>query len=276
MQAIEVGQVWETRCKSGPWVATVTIDEIDGDRQQPVIGTVNLASGESRSRRRFRRDGGFHHFSSDGPSDWDLIRLVPPEKTLTEQTIGTFARIVRNGGKVPYGYTLQLNAKENRERDGWVDRRPVEVNFNDLVQLNVRLRQIDLPKPDPIPQPPRFSVSTDPIGVLDSQQPGMIRRFMQLSNATTACEECNKDHNLATTITWTPIAPEMVPLELADVPPGSFFKREGDSWLAPSDVCRTGVHFYGLDMPFEKLMEEGWQILRPGQTEWQKCEKVKP
>lgn len=180
---------------------------------------------------------------------------------LTEQTIDTFAKIVRNGGKVPDGMQF-----ESRKSDGTWHEWDHTVGLS--YYANVRLT--------PIPQPPRFTILTDPIGVLDSQKPGMYAGFLDVASASEVCRRSNANHDSARAWSWTPIAPEMVPLELADVPPGSYFKRAGDSWLAPSDVCRTGVHFYGLDMPFEKLMEEGWQIVRPGQTEWQKCEKVKP
>lgn len=200
-----------------------------------------------------------------------ITAVTIEEKTLTEQTIDTFARIVRNGGKVPDGYTLEVNAKCNPPGKGWIRKAADMISLRTVEDLNLRLVK------EEIPQPPRFSVSTDPIGVLDSQRPGMIAKFKNaLDAAKFVVDKLNRGERASGDYEWKPIAPEMVPLAMTDVPPGSYFKRAGDSWLAPSDVCRTGVHFYGLDMPFEKLMEEGWQILRPGQTEWQKCEKVKP
>lgn len=78
-----------------------------------------------------------------------------------------------------------------------------------------------------------------------------------------------------------PESPKMVPLEASDVPPGSYIKqRSNPYWSSVITVNPHGVvsapFGFGLELttaPFQLLFTEGWLILRPGSTTWQKCEK---
>lgn len=261
MQAIEVGQVWETR--GGGRVA---IKHVNRPGPQPICGIITAADGKVLPCEYWHTNGRYFRDSCEGECSSDLIRLISPAPIdLTEQTINTFARIVRNGGKVPDGYKLERNHKSNGPDRGWlcIDEKGEWSNL-----LNYRLT--------PIPQPPRFSVSTDPIGVLDSQQPGMVAEFSNLASASEVCKQSNANHDSSRTWLWTPIAPEIVPLEMADVPPGSVFSSKPDIGWFNADINTIGIEFGGCVKTWAEVKDQGFYILRPGQTEWQKCEKPKP
>jgi hypothetical protein len=77
--------------------------------------------------------------------------------------------------------------------------------------------------------------------------------------------------------------PQKVPLEPCDVPPGSVIGRlfVGDSkiyfWVMVTH-CGPGSVSYndgasGYIVGYSELMQEGWQIKRPTDTEWQPCYK---
>lgn len=182
---------------------------------------------------------------------------------LTEQTIDTFARIVRNGGNVPDGYKFEYMS--DRE---WRLKQPGEVNF--YRGVNYRLTPI----PQPI-APPRFSVSTDPIGVLDSQKPGWIAKF---AGGPDACSHIagmlNRGERHPNKYAWTPIAPEMVPLDLLDAPPGSVFSYAPEQGWFPAMCNQHGIVFNGSCIKWKELKDKGCHILRPGPgREWALCEK---
>lgn len=70
-----------------------------------------------------------------------------------------------------------------------------------------------------------------------------------------------------------------VALEASDIPPGSAIRhkdwREGDYIM--SNVVRSGVCGWvngNINVTFANLMERGWQILRPGKTDWEPCSKA--
>lgn len=77
-----------------------------------------------------------------------------------------------------------------------------------------------------------------------------------------------------------PAEPIMVPLEAADVPPGSVFEDyDGFGWLTPIAVTKTGVSLPAID---NSIVDYTWEdlkagphstrIKRPGQ-DWQPCSK---
>lgn len=78
-----------------------------------------------------------------------------------------------------------------------------------------------------------------------------------------------------------PPAKKRVPLGPEDVPPRSVFRREewnsgdGAPYVAPSVWC-WGIAYAGRDShtvsTWDELLEQGWEILRPG-AEWQPCWK---
>jgi len=74
-----------------------------------------------------------------------------------------------------------------------------------------------------------------------------------------------------------PAVEEWIPLGPEDVPPGSVFRNEIDGWDAPASVNSMGVvlaNRLGNRFDWRQLFN-GWQILRPGTTEWQPCKKLK-
>lgn len=78
-----------------------------------------------------------------------------------------------------------------------------------------------------------------------------------------------------------PSEPVKIPLVPDDVPPGSVFRRlqwedEGGSYWMPTAVTANHVHFHvngGVTPTWNTLMAS-YEILRPGQTEWQPCFKL--
>jgi hypothetical protein len=74
---------------------------------------------------------------------------------------------------------------------------------------------------------------------------------------------------------------ELVPLEASDVPPGSYVRdRNGAADLcAVLAVSNFGIYLLttprGVELrTFRRIKELGYNILRPGQTEWQPCSKA--
>jgi len=77
---------------------------------------------------------------------------------------------------------------------------------------------------------------------------------------------------------WVPLGPE-------DVQPGTVFRHHNWDkmlWIQPNSVVGEGViwcQLYSDDtmlndfVIWQSLMDDGWRILRPGQTEWQPCRK---
>lgn len=75
-------------------------------------------------------------------------------------------------------------------------------------------------------------------------------------------------------------AEEWVQLEASDVPPGSVFRRaswsDGD-WVSVERLQASRIWFNGVTLEsytFKQLLQDGWQILRPGST-WMPCKKLK-
>ena len=81
-----------------------------------------------------------------------------------------------------------------------------------------------------------------------------------------------------------PAEPIMVPLEAADVPPGSVFEDcDGFGWLTPVAVTKAGVSLPAtdnsiVDYTWEDLKEgpHSTRIKRPTDTDWQPCSKHQP
>jgi len=73
-----------------------------------------------------------------------------------------------------------------------------------------------------------------------------------------------------------PAEPVMVPLEAADVPPGSVLRWCGEYWQAIVGTEPNGVYHAHNDnielVTWEELTSHEWQIKRPGQ-DWQPCSK---
>ena len=66
--------------------------------------------------------------------------------------------------------------------------------------------------------------------------------------------------------------PEMVPLELEDVPPGSALRAIGNSeWWMVSNACKFGVSFSSFWRDYIEL-QGAWEIKRPGE-DWKPCHK---
>lgn len=93
-----------------------------------------------------------------------------------------------------------------------------------------------------------------------------------------------KDHRWRTKRPLPEPKPKLktVPLEAGDVPPGSVFRRK--DWLpgihrSYFEINATGVYWTmgNTDNPctdWMDLMNHEWQLLRPGSTTWEKCEKI--
>jgi hypothetical protein len=69
---------------------------------------------------------------------------------------------------------------------------------------------------------------------------------------------------------------ELVPLEASDVPPGSVIRfPQMTGWGMVTGVGVSGVTGpEGDERPWCDLMDDGGEILRPGQTEWSPCSKA--
>lgn len=72
---------------------------------------------------------------------------------------------------------------------------------------------------------------------------------------------------------------EWVPLTVDDVPPGSVIRNlkvwTTLVWATIRNVQKDGVQIHETHFYFQGLMEDGYEILRPGSTEWVPCKKLK-
>lgn len=130
------------------------------------------------------------------------------------------------------------------------------------------------------PWTPKFKVGDRVISKMSSEQweIGIVDLTSKKYGMTCDSTACWTDEELE-------LAPEPskpVPLEAADVPPGSVFRCEhweAGAYWTPTVVNVRGVSFFNLSMPehptWRSLMENAeWQILRPGKTEWEACSKL--
>lgn len=73
-----------------------------------------------------------------------------------------------------------------------------------------------------------------------------------------------------------PPKPRKVPLEFADVPPGSVFSQSTQNGWFPATVKRKGIRFESngsfVELSWEEMQSARLHIHRPGQ-DWQLCEK---
>lgn len=70
---------------------------------------------------------------------------------------------------------------------------------------------------------------------------------------------------------------KIVPLEVWDIPPGSVFRLPQAAliWEASCKIANEAVYLFSNGWTsYFKLMRDGWEILRPGSTTWEKCEKI--
>ncbi len=141
--------------------------------------------------------------------------------------------------------------------------------------------QYDFARFELVPPIPRYTVSSDPCGVRDSERPGKYLPSEPESAKSIArklndgirdwCDYASADFTLTRT----------VPLEASDVPPGSVFRRNASDigYLVPIEVTQSKAHFTGKvhawSANFESMISDHWQILRPGQ-DWQPCSKQVP
>lgn len=210
------------------------------------------------------------------PHPLDLVCEFTPEDEIREQTIDTFAKIMRNGCDVPDGMRLEYLGVTTGKWHWAFD--SSRLKFGSHYRLT----------PFDPPAPPRFTMSANPVGILDAKRPGMIAESpkqtpmggTKLTAAKLICEKLNSGKCSDVDLRWTPIKPEMVPLELSDITPGSVFRIDGDTYVRPHGLItdesveiRTGGSY--VTYTYGELRDKKVQILRPGQT-WQLCQKPKP
>jgi len=205
---------------------------------------------------------------------FDLVRELTPEDDLAEQTIDTFAKLVRNGGKVPDGFVMECNAVGNPADLGW---------NNDNITVGMYPKELHY-RLTPIPQPPRFSVSTDPIGVLDAQQPGMVAKFWNgLDSAQYVADMLNRCERQADKYEWKPISsPKTAPLDRDDFIGHTVWLKVGVATELVQSVFEDRIKLGHKTMTYADLVAN--QIERNvdgeeddcGQLVWRKCEKSLP
>lgn len=179
---------------------------------------------------------------------------------LEKQTVETLERIRDNGGNVPDGYVLEFTDDKNWQHGQY----PVSDHEG---AWWFRLTPI---------KPPRFTVSTDPCGVLDSEWPGCIAGCSTPIVAARYADDLNSGKDCVASCTWSQLPKPQIPLGPEDVPPGSVFRqKDWPLWkyIPGYPQCSgKGLMMAGSYFAWESLVAD-WEILRHGFTEWQPCSK---
>lgn len=126
----------------------------------------------------------------------------------------------------------------------------------------------------------RYSVLKEPCGVLDIHRPGMYLIRCDLNWAADTADIFNRGEFSTDGHDWQPLT-HTVPLEAADVPPGSVIRNK--KWqphhyepvypLPSKGMLVHGCGSHSSTITFKELSERNYLILRPGQSEWQPCSK---
>jgi hypothetical protein len=173
---------------------------------------------------------------------------------LEQQTVTALCAIRDNGGNVPDGYVLEANSFGNWD----------SVDDPSFGSIFYRLTPI---------KPPRFTVSTDPCGVLDSEQCSIYCPCMDAAHAARVCSLMNSGDTRG--FAWSELPKPQIPLGRGDVPPNSVFRDKNaheDNWIACGGVDETGA-LLGRSYVLWGELKERFLILRPGCSNWLACSK---
>jgi hypothetical protein len=176
---------------------------------------------------------------------------------LEQQTVTALCAIRNNGGNVPDGYVLEASALGLH----WD-----QLRNPDYTGHFYRLTPIKS----------RFTVSTDPCGVLDSERPGWIAKGFIAPEKT--AERLNAGTITPEALSWTPPPKPQIPLGRGDVPPNSVFRDKHaheDNWIACGGVDETGVSL-GRGYVEWGHLKERFLILRPDCDTYHACSKDAP
>lgn len=182
---------------------------------------------------------------------------------LDRQTVEALERIRDNGGNVPDGYVLEFTDDKHWQHGQY----PVSDHEG---AWWFRLTPI---------KPSRFTVSTDPCGVLDSERPGWIAWFVDgIPAAQSAVDKLNLGTQECDDYTWSQLSKPQIPLGPEDVPPGSVF-RSNDSprncWVQCVAVDGHRIVLQSRSIMWQDLKND-FLIKRPGCDTWQACSKDAP
>lgn len=180
---------------------------------------------------------------------------IDEQLSLLMASVDAVERIKLNGGRVPFDEILEW-----RGRDGkWnvCDRLGSAPDFAPL-----RLRD----------ETPRFTVSENPLGILDRDRPGMIAKFRGDKSFVEDIIKNDQANLIDDYYDWEPLE---VPLGPEDIPPLSIVRMKGDpSWnwyyakATPERVLLMG----GVSVDYDVLFES-WEIRRNGE-DWKPCRKA--
>lgn len=180
---------------------------------------------------------------------------------LDRQTVETLERIEANGGNVPDGYRLEC---KSAGCTGWC-----------LHGLSVET--LDASWWFRLTPTPRFTVSTDPCGVLDSERPGWIAKAVPVI-AVAIADSLNSGKSGLARWDWTQLPKPQIPLGPDDVLPNSVFRdkdaHEGN-WIGCGGVDETGV-LLGRRYVEWSYLKDNFLILRPGCDTYHACSKDAP
>lgn len=179
---------------------------------------------------------------------------IDEQLALLRDSIDAVVRIQRNGGRVPFDEILEW-----RGRDGkWnvCDRLGSAPDFAPL-----RLRD----------ETPRFTVSENPLGILDRDRPGMVAKFLGDKSFVEDIIKNDRANLIGDYYDWEPLE---VPLGPEDIPPLSVFrskKLEPWAWRYGTPD-KTHVFLCFTTVTYDVMFDD-WEIKRPGE-DWKPCRKA--
>lgn len=124
--------------------------------------------------------------------------------------------------------------------------------------------------------PPRFSLTADGCGILDSENPGMVAAYLLTDNinAQNAVRLLNEGKRRPSSFTWTPIT-RMVPYT-RETWPGDVWIRYTDEWDAfcVDEIGDNGIKTSrGVYLTWQNLFGEClWSNTHKKSGPWHRCE----